>query len=315
MRCGNFRIAVNLMAAKIIVVADTGNNRIKKHEVVTGNFISMIGTGGVGVDQFNQPHSVCVDVDDKFIYVSDGANNRIHKRLFSDLSSILLVGSLGVGDNQFNQPHGLVTDGTHLFINDYNNRRCFKRLKSDLSYVSKYGSVGAGLDQLNGNWGIGVTKDRVFITEGNNNRFMARVKSDLTYALHRVIAGWAPIGMCTDGTFLYVTTTGIGNHAIWKLDLSFNALAVVGGAVGAGDNSFSTPMGVVTDGINVWCADSGNNRVKCHRCSDLAYQYKFGSAGVGINNFQGPRDVSVDGIAPSKIKNIYLGSKPKMRYR
>src|SRR5437870_5767500 len=60
-----------------ILVADTGNGRIKKFSP-TGTFLSIIGTKGSGQGQLEQPNGIAIDRVGN-IYVADAGNHRVQK--------------------------------------------------------------------------------------------------------------------------------------------------------------------------------------------------------------------------------------------
>jgi sugar lactone lactonase YvrE len=76
-----------------------------------------------------------------------------------------------------------------------------------------------------------------------------------------------PNGIASDGTSLYVADSG--NRVIRRIDISTGVVTTLAGSGLAGPKdgtgtgaSFSTPNGITTDGVSLFVADSGNNRVR-----------------------------------------------------
>ena len=76
-----------------------------------------------------------------------------------------------------------------------------------------------------------------------------------------------PHGITTDGTNLYVAD--YGNHRIRKIVIDNGTVTTLAGSsLGSADNatgtsaSFNNPMGITTDGTNLYVADYGNHRIR-----------------------------------------------------
>jgi len=75
-------------------------------------------------------------------------------------------------------------------------------------------------------------------------------------------------GITTDGANLYVTSTN--THTIQKLVLSTGVMTTLVGAQGnlgfidgnGTSTKFNYPIGITTDGTNLFVADSGNNSIR-----------------------------------------------------
>ena len=116
-----------------------------------------------------------------------------------------------------------------------------------------------------------------------------------------------PQGITTDGTNLYVADTG--NNTIRKIVIATKAVTTLAGSGSPGsDNgtgaaaSFSSPVGITTDGTNLYVADSANNMIRqiviaSKAVTTLAGNGSPGSAdGTGTAaTFSGPQGITTDG--------------------
>jgi hypothetical protein len=137
-------------------------------------------------------------------------------------------------------PSGVTTDGTNLFVLDTNN--CTIR-----KVVIATGEVTT----LTGTVGIYGHADNVLGSGGTTFN--------------------APFGITTDGTNLYVADTI--NHQIRKVTIATGAVTTLAGdwRFGGGylDSTpglslalFDTPLGITTDGTNLYVADTYNHLIR-----------------------------------------------------
>ena len=133
----------------------------------------------------------------------------------------------------FNYPEGITTDGTNLYVVDTSNHLIRKIVISTgvVTTVAGTGSSGSS----NGT--------------GTSASF------------------YLPGGITTDGTNLYVADWG--NHRIRKIVISTGVVTTLAGtgssgsANGTGTSaSFDNPMGITTDGTNLYVADRGNHLIR-----------------------------------------------------
>ena len=79
---------------------------------------------------------------------------------------------------------------------------------------------------------------------------------------------YSPTGITTDGTNLYVAE--FSNHLIRKIVISTGAVTTLAGTGSSGstDNStgtsasFNSPIGITTDGTNLYVADENNHQIR-----------------------------------------------------
>lgn len=97
-----------------LVVADTGNDVIRKYSAVDGHQIWHVGTQGSGVDQFSEPRDVGIDASGN-IYVADAMNRRIVV-LGPDGSWITTF--TGPPGDLMGTPMGATVSGSKLYVAD-----------------------------------------------------------------------------------------------------------------------------------------------------------------------------------------------------
>ena len=75
----------------------------------------------------------------------------------------------------------------------------------------------------------------------------------------------SPNGITTDGTNLYVTE---GNHRIRKIVISTGVVTTLAGSSSGSTDatgtsaSFNNPIGITTDGTNLYVTDTNNHRIR-----------------------------------------------------
>ena len=259
-----------------LLVADRLNYRIVKRLASDLSYVSKIGTGGPGDDQFSWPKDVCSD--GTYIYVADSGNNRVVKRLASDLSYVDQV-STGYCVS-------ICTDGVHFYViiggYDVYKYRC-----SNLSYVSKFGLGHTTNDPTQGlNIAEGISTDGIYLYVGGSAGafFIKLLASNMSYVLHinlgqpeHLYYYWK--GSVTDGTYIWIMQWQAPG-GIAKCNCSDLSVVWYYGSAGTGDDQFSSPYGNIGyDGTYLYIADSGNNRIKKHLASDGSFVSKIGSQG------------------------------------
>lgn len=117
-----------------VYLADSGNNKIRKIVISTGEVTTLAGLGTAGSTDgtgtaalFNAPQGI-VAIGTTFLYVADTGGNTIRAINISTKSVTTVVGSGQIGSSDatgtsasFSGPVGITTDGTSLFIADTGN--------------------------------------------------------------------------------------------------------------------------------------------------------------------------------------------------
>jgi len=222
-------------------------------------------------------------------------------------------GSAGSNDGTgtaatFNAPWGVTTDGTNLYVADTVSH-LIRKIVIDTGVVTT----------LAGGGGVGPGTSGAADGTGTNASFAT------------------PTGLTTDGTNLYVTDTG--NSLIRKIVISTGVVTTLagGGGVGPGTSgaadgtgtnaSFNTPVGLTTDGTNLYVADFGNHEIRQIVIGTGVVTTLAGGGGVGPGtsgaadgtgtnaSFNGPLDTTTDGtnlyVADSNntaIRKIVIGT-------
>jgi hypothetical protein len=279
----NLPTGVSLVGTSLWI-ADTENNRAVRWDNVTttpapGAFVGQpdgttvtnanyVGTGqpyvgfpltpgtGTATGSVLRPRSVVVSGDQ--LYISESDSNRVH--MFS-ASTFAPVGELGQRADSSNTPNsngasaasletprGLASDGTHLWVADSANNRVL--------------GFGLATDPVTGASASIVLGQLNFLTNGFNQSSTAANG-----------ATSAPRGLSAVDGKLYVADTN--NHRVLEFGTPLVAgeapslvygqpngtLALPNSGGVASASTLDAPRGVFSDGIHVFIADTGNNRV------------------------------------------------------
>ena len=237
----------NAAAPTKLVIANAANQTLQTLTLSNNSVAVLAGTAntagtvdGTGTAaKFNGPFGIALSGTD--YYVADINNHAIRKVTSAGVVSTLAgsAGSSGSTDGtgsaaRFFTPKSLVSDSTNLFVTDTSNHTIRKVV------------IGTGVTTtLAGGVGASGTTDAT----GTNARFNA------------------PFGIAFDTTDLFVTDTG--SHTIRKVTTGgvVTTLAGTAGTSGATDATgtaakFNTPSGIVSDGTNLFVADSGNHTIR-----------------------------------------------------
>ena len=228
-----------------LYVADKDNHLIRQIVIATGVVTTVAGTADNGSSNgtgtaasFYEP--LGITTDETNLYVVDSKNSLIRKIVISTGVVTTLAGTGSSGSSNgtgtsasFNQPSGITTDGTNLFLAEHNNNLIRKIVISTGVVTTLAGTGSSGSANGTG-------------TSASFNN---------------------PYGITTDGTNLYVSDTY--NHLIRQIVISTGVVTTLAGtgssgtANGTGTSaSFNNPIGITTDGTNLYVVDYGYSRIR-----------------------------------------------------
>jgi hypothetical protein len=232
----------------------------------------------------------------------------------------------------FNGPTGITTDGTNLYLADYNNHLIRKIVISTGAVTTVAGTGSSGSANGTGtsasfNFPYGITTDgtNLYVVDTSNHLIRKIVISTgaVTTVAGTGSSGSAngtgtsasfnfPYRITTDGTNLYVADGN--NHLIRQIVISTGAVTTVAGtgssgsANGTGTSaSFNNPVGITTDGTNLYVADYDNHLIRKIVISTGAVTTVAGTGSSGSANgtgtsasFNRPTGITTDGT------NLYV---------
>ena len=268
-----------------LFVADTFNNSIRKIVIATGAVSTLAGAAAPGTAdgtgaaaRFYYPYGITTDGTS--LYVSDYGNHAIRRIDITSGVVTTLAGSATSGSSNgtgaaagFKNPRGITTDGTNVFVADSGNRTIRKIVIATKVVTTLAGSATSG--SVDGN-GIAATFN-------------------------------TPEGLATDGTSLYLTDSA--NHNIRKINISTTTVTTIAGSTIAGSADgigsaagFNTPVGITTDGTNLYVADSKNNTIRTIEILTGSVMKVAGSGSAGRADgdgasatFSQPMGITTDG--------------------
>ncbi len=286
-------ITINTDKTNLFVV-EYDKNIISRVVISTGAVSTVAGTSwmsgatdGTGSDaRFMWPTGITAD--NANLYVADSGNRTIRKIVISTGEVTTLAGTVGtigsldgIGTQaQFANPFGMYSDGTNLYVSDKGN--CTIR-----KIVISTGEVStvAGTSTQGSSDGVGAAA-----------RF------------------FEPEGITTDGSSLYVAD--YKNHIIREIITATGQVITLAGSAGQSGSSdaigasarFNNPVGITTDGANLYVADTGNNTIRKIVIASGDVTTLAGTAlssgstdSTGTNaRFNSPAGITTDGI------NLYI---------
>ncbi len=235
---------------KSLFVSDYYNNIIRKIDLKTSAVTTIAGSllgasgssDGTGNNaMFNSPNGIAVDGGN--LYVADAQNYTIRKIVIATGEVTTLAGSAGLSGSadgtgdaaRFNIPREIAAAGAYLYVTDYSNhtiRRINKNTKEVITFAGTAGSAGS-VD------GIGSAAGFNF-----------------------------PYGITSDGKNLYVVDRN--SHLIRKIIIATAEVTTLAGSAGTsgsqdgmgGNARFYYPLGITTDGINLYLSDTNNHTIR-----------------------------------------------------
>ena len=233
--------------SKNLYIADSGNHLIRKIVIDNGTVTTLAGGGsGTSTDgtgttaSFNNPEGITTDGNN--LYVADFSNHTIRKIVISTGAVTTLAGTAGTSGStdatgtsaSFYKPRGITTDGTNLYVADVDNHK-IRKIVIATGVVTTLAGGGSGTS-----------------TDGTGT----------TASFNRLQ------GITSDGTNLYVSDTN--NHKIRKIVIATGVVTTLAGSgtLGSTDHgtgtsaSFYWPLGITTDGTNLYVADTFNHKIR-----------------------------------------------------
>lgn len=275
------------IAPPLLVVADTGNNRIVTVANMSGDQFNSLNQGANA--KLSGPQGVFLNKDGS-IYVADTNNSKIvrFQNLHGDLPTEF--GAAGSGEGQFSNPVSVALDAQgKIFVSDSGNARVIQM--SDFAgsnFMSLSGTNGQSFNSI-ASLAIG-SNNTIFIADSGAG--VLDIFSDIMgNGSNPTNAGGnlqSPAGTALDSQGnIYVADTG--NSMIFQLDSQGNVLNQLAGSQD-GDN-FQNPAGVCVDGKGIiYIADTGNNRIVS--VSDMTGSNFTTLDGIGTDNFSSPQSIS-----------------------
>ena len=243
--------------------------------------------------KFKYPFGITTDGTN--LYVVDTDCHTIKQIVIDNGTATILAGTgssgsaNGVGTlASFNEPKGITTDGTNLYVAD-----SFNHLIRQIGIDNRSVTTLAGSGSFGSANGVGTS---------------AKFKR--------------PYGITTDGTNLYVVDTN--SHTIRKIGIDNRSVTTLAGTVGSSGSangvgtlaSFYFPMGITTDGTNLYVADKDNDLIRQIVISTKAVTtLAGGGSGVGTDgtgttaSFNSPTGITTDGT------NLYVADHDNHKIR
>ena len=239
----------------------------------------------------------------------------------------------------FDQPWDITTDGTNLYVVDTSNHTIRQVVISTGAVTTLAGTAEerGNTDNTTGTaasfkWPKGITTDgtNIYVADSSNHLIRQIVIS--TGAVTTLAGGGSgtstddtgtaasfsiPQGITTDGTNLYVADSS--NHKIRKIVIDNATVTTLAGtgSPGSTDNtpgtsaSFNEPLGITTDGTNLYVADTKNHLIRQIVISTRAVTTLAGTGSPGTTDnttgtsasFYGPSGITTDGF------NLYVADR------
>ena len=209
------------------------------HLAGPGGSGSADGTGAAA--SFNNPGGITSDGTN--FYVSDISNNTIRKIVISTGVVTTFAGTAGTSGStdgtgaaaRFNGPRGITSDGTNLYVAEYGNHT-IRKIVISTGVVTTFAGTAGSSGSADGT--------------GASARFNG------------------PYAITNDGTNLYVAE--YAGQTIRKIVISTAVVTTLAGTAGSSGSTdgtgaaarFYNPLGIITDGTNLYVTDFSNYTIR-----------------------------------------------------
>lgn len=267
-----------------LYVSDTGNNRIRKIEIATGNLATLAGTyqgtvDGIGIAAgFRYPGRITTIGEN--LYVADLNNHKIRKIEIATGKVTTLVENLSLLS-------GITTDGSNLYVAEFFNNAIHKIVVANGQVSTLVGSgvkgnedgigtsasfnVPSGMTIVGSNMYVADTLNnkirKVAIASGEVATFAGSGKNGSDDGTGKAASFDNPLDIANDGMNLYVTDGK--NNKIRKIMITTGQVTTLAGSGAKGNEdgigtsaSFNVPSGITTDGSHLYVADNLNNNIR-----------------------------------------------------
>jgi DNA-binding beta-propeller fold protein YncE len=257
-----------------LYVTDTYNHTVRKVAISSDEVTTFAGSvnfsstdGPAAAATFLFPTGIAADGVN--LYVTDDGNRTIRKMVIATGVVSTIAGTAGVTGHvdgtgsaaRFGGPYGIATDGINLYVTDATDT--VRKIVIASGEVSTLAGVAGTCGRADG------------------------VGTAATFC--------APAGIATDGANLYVADSG--SSTIRKIVLATTVVTTLAGTSGSSPvdgigtaAQFHTPMGIATDGTNLFVADMLNHAIR---------KIVIASGAVTTLAGTGPTPGSTDGPAAS----------------
>lgn len=284
-----------------LYLTDFNNHTIRKIEIANGKVTTLAGLAGKkgsadgkgSAARFYRPFGITVD--DGMLYVTDSNNHSVRQVEIESGEVTTIAGGAGlVGyadgsakDARFFIPEGITTDGENLYVADTHNHS-IRKINLDTHRVSTLAGLSGApgmVDDAGGKARFsspkGLTTDgrNLFVVDFGNHRIRKVV---LATGQVSTLAGEDegsarqgdessfnyPSGVTTDGRNLYIADTF--NRTVRKIVISSGKVSTIAGKAavegttdGVGTAArFSEPVGITTDGNDLYVTDAASNTIR-----------------------------------------------------
>ena len=146
-----------------ILIADTGNSRIKQINIQTG---TVVKTSVAGVGEFYRPVDVCLDKERRIV-VTEYSSNRVQV-LSREGETISIFGN--IDPEKLKKPRSCLPYKNNFFVSDSGNQ-CIKAFDNSGTFLHKFGKLGKKDGQFNYPNGLLIdSSNNLLVCDQNNNR-------------------------------------------------------------------------------------------------------------------------------------------------